>query len=184
MLFCKTSQASPLYKSLAYSLVSFISSFWRVSLAEYLLILRALFPLLLQMVRCTMGIASTVCTWRWAITRTNGNGHSVHLILCFCGLWLPASTVSELSVCGLKTTCFRYVNLNLGCNNFLLWTLMYSTLVVNFMYHMKVAARSVRYWLKCWLVGNPSWFHEISDCTGLSLVNYLLRWKIFLLNLI
>jgi hypothetical protein len=99
MLFCKTSQASPLYKSLACSLVSFISSLWWVSLAEYLLVLRALFPLLLQMVRCTMGIASTVCTRRWATTRTNGNGHSVYLILCFCGLWLPVGTVFELSVC-------------------------------------------------------------------------------------
>jgi hypothetical protein len=184
MLFCKTSQASPLYKSLAYYLVSFISGFWWVSLAEYLLVLRALFPLLLQMVRYTIGIASTVCIRRWATTRTNGNGHSVHLIPCFCGLWLPASTVSELSVCGLKTTYFRYVNLNLGCNNFLLWTPMYLTLVANFMYHVKVAARSVRSWLKCWLVGNPSRFHGISDYTGLSLVNYLLQWKIFLLNLV
>jgi hypothetical protein len=76
--------------------------FWRVSLAEYLLVLRALFPLLLQMARCTMVIASTVCIRRWATTRTKGKGHSVHLILCFCGLWLPAGTVTELSVCGLK----------------------------------------------------------------------------------
>jgi hypothetical protein len=109
MLFCKTSQVSPLYKSLACSLVSFISGLWRVSLAKYLLVLRAFFPLLLQMVRCIMGIASTVCTWRWTITRTNGNGHFVYLIPCFCGLWLPADTVSELSMCGFKTTCFRYV---------------------------------------------------------------------------
>jgi hypothetical protein len=165
-------------------LVSFISGLWQVSLAEYLLVLRALFPLLLQMVRCIMGIASTVYTRRWATTRTNDNGHSVYLIPCFCGLWLPAGTIYELIVCGFKTTCFRYVNLNLCCNNFLFWTPMYSTLVANFMYHVKVAARSVRSWLKCWLVGNPSWFHGISDCTSLSLVNYLLRWKIFLLNLV
>jgi hypothetical protein len=99
MLFFKTSQASPLYKSLAYSLVSFISGLWRVSLAEYLLVLRALFPLLLQMVRCTMVIASTLCIRQWATTRTKGNGHSVRLIPCFCGLWLPTGTVSELSVC-------------------------------------------------------------------------------------
>jgi hypothetical protein len=76
--------------------------FWRVSLAEYLLVLRALFSLLLQMARCTMVIASTVCIRRWVITRTKGKGHSVHLILRFCGLWLLASTVTELSVCGLK----------------------------------------------------------------------------------
>jgi hypothetical protein len=113
MLFCKTSQASPLYKSLAYSLVSFISGLWRVSLAEYLLVLRALFLLLLQMVRCTMGIASTVYTRRWVTTRTNGNGHSVYLIPCFCGLWLPAGTVSKLSVC---------VVLKLLASAMLIWT--------------------------------------------------------------
>ena len=32
-----------LYISLAYSLVSFISGLWRVSLAEYILVLRVLF---------------------------------------------------------------------------------------------------------------------------------------------
>jgi hypothetical protein len=72
-------------------------------------------------------------------------------------------------VCGFKTTCFRYVNLNLGCNNFLFWTPMYSTVVANFMYYMTVATKLVRSWLECWLVGNPSWFHGISGCTGLSL---------------
>jgi hypothetical protein len=45
MLFCKTGQASPLYKSLAYSFVSFIFGLRRVSLAEYLLVLRVLSPL-------------------------------------------------------------------------------------------------------------------------------------------
>jgi hypothetical protein len=119
MLFYKTSQASPLYKSLAYSLVLFIFGLWWVSLAEYLLILRALFPLLLQMVRCTMGIASTVCTRRWVTTRTNGNGHSVYLIPCFYGLWLPASTVSELSV---------HVVLKLLTSAMLIWTRVVITL--------------------------------------------------------
>jgi hypothetical protein len=148
------------------------------------LVLRALFPLLLHMARCTIGIASTVCTRRWATTRTNDNGHSVYLIPCFFGLWQPAGTVSELSVCGFKTICFRYIDLNLGCNNFSFWTSMYSTVVVNFMYHVTVAAKSVWSWLEYWLVENPSWFHGISGCTGWSLVNYLIRWKIFLLNLI
>jgi hypothetical protein len=119
MLFCKTDQASPLYKSLAYPLMSFISSFWWVSLAEYLLVLRALFPLLLQMVRCTMGIASTVCTRRWVTTRTNDSGHSVYLIPCFCGLWLPTGTISELSVC---------VVLKLLASAMLIWTHVVITL--------------------------------------------------------
>jgi hypothetical protein len=64
--------ASPLKESLAYSLVSLYFSLRRVSLAEYFLVLRALFPLLLQMIRCTMVIASTACTLRWATTRTKG----------------------------------------------------------------------------------------------------------------
>jgi hypothetical protein len=54
--------ASPLKESLAYSLVLFYFSLRQVSLAEYFLVLRALFPLLLQMVRCTTVIASTVRT--------------------------------------------------------------------------------------------------------------------------
>jgi hypothetical protein len=72
--------ASPLKESLAYSLVSLCFGLRRVSLAEYFLILRVLFPLLLQMIRCTTGIASTVCTRRWTTTRTKGNGRSVYLI--------------------------------------------------------------------------------------------------------
>jgi hypothetical protein len=53
--------ASPLKESLAYPLVSLYSSLRRVSLAEYLLVLRTLFPLLLQMVRCITNIASIAC---------------------------------------------------------------------------------------------------------------------------
>jgi hypothetical protein len=128
------SQASPLYQDLIYSLVSFISDFWWVSLAEYLLVLRVLFPLLLQMVRCTMVIAPTVCIRRWATTRTKGNGHSVRLISCFCRLWLPAGTVTELSVyvCGLKLLAFAMLlwtrvvitfYSELWCIQLLLWTL-------------------------------------------------------------
>jgi hypothetical protein len=79
--------------------VSLISGLRRVSLAEYLLVLRALFPLLLQMVKCTTAIALTVCIRRWTTTRTKGNGHSVSFIWCFCGRWLLTGTVSELNVC-------------------------------------------------------------------------------------
>jgi hypothetical protein len=71
MLFANES-ASPLKESLAYSLVSFYFGLRRVSLAEYFLVLRALFPLLLQMVRCIMAIASTACILRWVTTRTKG----------------------------------------------------------------------------------------------------------------
>jgi hypothetical protein len=79
MLFTNES-ASPLKESLACSLVSLYFILRWVNLAEYFLILRALFPLLLQMVRCTTGIASTTCTLRWATTRTKGNGRFVFLI--------------------------------------------------------------------------------------------------------
>jgi hypothetical protein len=79
-------------KSLAYSLVSLYFSLRRVSLAEYFLVLRALFPLLLQMARYTMVIASTACTLRWATIRSKGMvapcvlpdtfvGHDYHLAL-------------------------------------------------------------------------------------------------------
>jgi hypothetical protein len=64
--------ASPLKESLAYSLVSLYFSLRRVSLAEYFLILRALFLLLLQMVRCITDIASTAYTLRWVTTRIKG----------------------------------------------------------------------------------------------------------------
>jgi hypothetical protein len=71
MLFVNES-ASPLKESLAYSLVSFYFGLRRVSLVEYFLVLRALFPLLLQMVRCITDIASTACILRWVTTRTKG----------------------------------------------------------------------------------------------------------------
>jgi hypothetical protein len=63
---------SPQKESLAYSLVSLYFSLRRVSLAEYFLVLTALFPLLLQMVRCTTVIASIAYTLRWVTTRTKG----------------------------------------------------------------------------------------------------------------
>jgi hypothetical protein len=71
--------ASPLKESLAYSLVSLYFGLRWVSLAEYFLVLKTLFPLLLQMIRCTTVIASIACTWRWPTTRIKGNSRSVCL---------------------------------------------------------------------------------------------------------
>jgi hypothetical protein len=85
MLFAIES-ASPLKEILAYSLVSLDFHLRRVSLAEYLLVLRALFPLLLQMARCTMDIASTICILRWVTTRTKGVVISYVLSTTFVGL--------------------------------------------------------------------------------------------------
>jgi hypothetical protein len=90
--FFTNESASPLKESLAYTLVSLYFSLRRVSQAEYLLVLKALFLLLLQMARCTMDIASTTCILRWEITRTKGMvaryvlpdafvGHDYHLAL-------------------------------------------------------------------------------------------------------
>jgi hypothetical protein len=92
LLLFTNESASPLKENLAYSLVLLYFSLRRVSLAEYFLVLRALFPLLLQIVRCTTVIASTACTLRWATTRTKGMvtpyvlpnafvGHDYHLAL-------------------------------------------------------------------------------------------------------
>jgi hypothetical protein len=63
--------ASPLKESFAYSLVSLYFSLRRVSLAEYLLVLRVC-PHLLQISRCTMATVSTDCILRWVMTRTKG----------------------------------------------------------------------------------------------------------------
>jgi hypothetical protein len=90
--FFTNDSASPLKEIIAYSLVSLYFSLRRVNIAEYILVLRALFPLLLQMVRCIMDIASTVCILRWATTRTKGIvvpyvlsdafvGHDYYLVL-------------------------------------------------------------------------------------------------------
>jgi hypothetical protein len=78
MLFANES-ASPLKEILAESLVSLYFGLRRVSLAKYFLVLKALFPLLLQMVRCTTAIASTACIRRRVTIRTKDNGHSVCL---------------------------------------------------------------------------------------------------------
>jgi hypothetical protein len=84
MLFTNES-ASPLKESLAYSLVSLYFGLRQVSLAEYFLVLRALFPLLLQMVRCITDIALTACTRRWATTRTKGTVAPYFLSNAFVG---------------------------------------------------------------------------------------------------
>jgi hypothetical protein len=119
MLFANES-ASPLKESLAYSLVSFYFRIRRVSLAEYLLVLRALFPLLLQMAKCTMDIASTVYISRWATTRIMGVGTPYVSSTAFVGLdRYLALYLNSVCVWGFETNCFRYFIIKLGCNNFM-----------------------------------------------------------------
>jgi hypothetical protein len=78
--------ASSLKEKLAYFLVSLYFSLRWVSLAEYFLVLRALFPLLLQMVRCTTAIASTVCILRWVTIKTKGRVTPYVLPNAFVGM--------------------------------------------------------------------------------------------------
>jgi hypothetical protein len=137
-----------------------ISSLQRVSLAEYLLVLRALFPLLLQMVRCIMGIVSTVCIWRWATTGTKGNGHSVFLIWCFCWRWLLTGTLSKLSVC---------VVLKLLASAMLIWTCVIITLCSK-LWCIQLLLRTLcnmwRWLLNQYDLGwNVGWFEILCDFT-------------------
>jgi hypothetical protein len=107
MLFANES-ASPLKESLAYSLVLLYFSLRRVSIAEYLLILRVC-PHLLQMGRCTMATVSTACILRWVVTRTKGMVADYQLALYF-----------ELRVCVWSLKLFAFATL--------LWTWFVITL--------------------------------------------------------
>jgi hypothetical protein len=166
MLFA-TELANPTKESLAYFLVSLIFGLRRVSLDKYLLVLRALFPLLLHMVRCTMGIVSTVRIRRWATTRTNGNGHSVYLIPCFCGIWLPAGTISELSVC---------VVLKLLAFAMLIWTCVVITLCSELrciQLSLRTLCTMWRWLLNQYDLGwNVGWFEILCDFTESQIVRY------------
>jgi len=75
MLFLQIMSTSSTYKALhtPWCLSILVG---RVSLAEYLLVLRVLFPLL-QITLCFMATARTVLLLLWMRTRTMGNGHSV-----------------------------------------------------------------------------------------------------------
>jgi hypothetical protein len=97
MLFANES-ASPLKESLAYSLVLLYFSLRRVSIAEYLLILRVC-PHLLQMGRCTMATVSTACILRWVVTRTKGMVAPYVLHDAFVGLDYLLALYFELRVC-------------------------------------------------------------------------------------
>ena len=72
MLFMQIMSTSSTYKALhtPWCLSILVG---RVSLAEYLLVLRVLFPLL-QIMLCIMATARTVLLLSWMRTRTMGNG--------------------------------------------------------------------------------------------------------------
>ena len=80
MLFLQIMSTSSTYKALhtPWCLSILVG---RVSLAEYLLVLRVLFPLL-QITLCSMAAARTILLLPWMRTRTMGNVHSIyHLTL-------------------------------------------------------------------------------------------------------
>jgi hypothetical protein len=164
MLFA-TELANPTKESLACSLVSLIFGLRQVSLAEYLLVLRALFPLLLQMVKCTTATAWTACIQRWVTTRTKGNGHSVFLIWCFCWRWLLTGIVSELSV---------YVVLKLLASTMLIWTCVVITLCSE-LQCIQLSLRTLRNMWR-WLLNqydlgwNVGWFEILCDFTESQIV--------------
>jgi hypothetical protein len=125
--------ASPLKKSLAYSLVSFCFILRRVSLAEYLLILRALFPLLLQMVRCTMLLyqVPVSCDGRQLGPRAWSPCMSYLMLLldmtiswhciwtkCMCVVSKLFASTTLLWTWFVITLCFK-----LWCIQMLLWTI-------------------------------------------------------------
>jgi hypothetical protein len=119
MLFANES-ASPLKESLTYSLVSLYFGLRWVSLAEYFLVLKALFSLLLQMVRCTTVIALIVYILRWVTTRTKGRVTPYVLSNAFVGMTISWHCILTKCVYVIyETICFRYFILNLVCNNFM-----------------------------------------------------------------
>ena len=130
--YAKCFQAISTYTALHDPWSHFNSGLWWVSLAEYLLVLRVLFPLL-QMVSSIMGIAriASIPPWMrsepWAGIFNNPS-------ICFCGWWSCVGTVFELCwKCYFRTLlCFRYYLSNLVCNNFILYSKKW-TLSVNFM---------------------------------------------------
>ena len=80
MLFLQIMFTSSTYKALHTSWCLSILVGW-VSLAEYLLVLRVLFPLL-QITLCITATVRTALHQQWMRTRTMGNGHSIfHLTL-------------------------------------------------------------------------------------------------------
>ena len=75
--YAKCCQARSTYKALHDPWSHFISNLWRVSLAEYLLVLRVYFPLL-QIIRCVMATIRTASVLPWMRSRALGNAFLVN----------------------------------------------------------------------------------------------------------
>ena len=89
--YAKCYQASSTYKALHNPWSHFIFSLWWVSLAEYLLVLRVLFPLL-QMAQFIMVIARVASIPSWMRSKP-WVGFFTNSSICFCGLWSYVGTI-------------------------------------------------------------------------------------------
>ena len=91
MFYAKCCQATSTYTALHDPWSHLISGLWRVSLVEYLLVLRVYFPLL-QMALCIMVIARVASIPLWMRSKPRA-GFFITPSICFCGLWSYVGTV-------------------------------------------------------------------------------------------
>jgi hypothetical protein len=109
-----------------------IFGLWRVSLAEYFLILRV-YSHLLQMVQCIMATARTTSLQQWTRSKAAGMALLYHLIcVAFVGeMIMRLAYVFELCLwCWFQNYVDSATIFNLGCNNFI-WPSMYIEQFVN-----------------------------------------------------
>ena len=114
--YAKYCQATSTYIALHNPWSQFISSLWWVSLAEYLLVLRVLFPLL-QMAYYIMDIARVASIPPWMRSKPWA-GFLINPYLCFCGPWSYLAlyhTMLETLLSNL--ICFRFYLSNSDYNN-------------------------------------------------------------------
>ena len=156
----------------------------RVSLAEYLLVLRVLFPtccrwadvlrLLYQLPLSYDGWC--LGPWGMVIPYVSsdafvGDDHSLALYLnsAWVCVWFEQMASATFIRTGFVITMLK------------LWCIWDCELLCNMWWWLLNLLRS---WLEWKLVWNPSWFHGLPGYTGLSLLNRLLWRMIFLLNFV
>ena len=171
-------------------MVSWYFSWWWVSLAEYLLVLGVLFPLL-QITLCITATARTALLLQWMRTRTMGNGNSVYYLtlVLLVGDDYETGYVLNYVWCWCQTTLLPLFS-NLVCNNYSnsdVWEIF-----VNY---------DVTCDLLCWIsmilvcmlvVWDPSWFcwttrfiwaqvwrfDRFGDCyCNCALINWTVQWQ-------
>ena len=131
--YAKWCQAKPTYQAFHNPWCHFIFGLWRVSLAEYLLVLRFYFSLVAD---GTVYHGYCKNFFSLAVDKEWDRGHSPSILVCsgcFCWTWSWNWHVSKLCVWDVLKLCyFHYGIRTLCCNNYI-WTPMYVELLVNFM---------------------------------------------------